>query len=908
MKFYYFNSTHWDREWYQPYQEFRKYLVDAARELLRIFDTEPEFRRFTFDGQTIVLEDITEIRPDWRPKLEELIRSGRLNVGPWYVMPDEFLVSGEAMIRNLQAGRRIAAEYGARAWPVGYACDIFGHIAQLPQIFAGFGFEGAVVWRGTRGEDGGHFVLWESPDGTRLKTLNLSRWSGYSDFTLNVRGMLPVPLDEAAFKEKFRKFVEEDTENWGDVFVLSDAFDHATPFGETEKMFRCIRELYPEAEIIHTDYTELFDREFGAEMLPVIVGEQIYPADGIRNGGGQISSTLSSRCDLKRANDLCQNELELSVEPEMAIRTAAGDVESLPLLRYTWKHFLQNHAHDSICGCSVDQVHRTMLCRYDEVRNLDRMLDEEFRLIDRARITGKHIYASIRQNFKDDKEREAVAADGCYTLRLFNPLPRPVRRTMELELPFPAHASYPYPKRRGELFGYEFLNCFRLYDAAGNEIQYQLKSVRSNQLRAFYRQDSRRYDIYTVICAPELPPCGWCGIEVRPTDAFMRSFDTLTVTPLSASNGLIRLDVNPDGTFDLTDLRSKRSYRRMNDFRIDREIGDGWNHVRPVGNRRVCGAGNAQVVLTQDGPIRAEFEITRRYDVPRALRCEGTNREAYAGLAESDEIVTLEIVTTISIDRGSEVANCRTVVRNNLCDYRLQLLVPTGISGDYFLSQSFAHLERPAGRTEGKWSESFGEPEMIEKNFDGVLGKRDEKGGIAFLSRGGIHEGGALTDENGSLVITLLRAFGRTVQTNGETEGQVQGDRCFEYALDCFGPESCFTELFSRMQELRAPVSNYMLKTEEIAGRNEESFITVSGGLAFTSLKPAEDGAPGAVILRLVNFERGMRSAAVSTARPVSRAVLCRLDETEVSELGGGEFAVTAKPGEIITLKLEFGQ
>ena len=153
MKFYYFNSTHWDREWYQPYQEFRKYLVDAARELLRIFDTEPEFRRFTFDGQTIVLEDITEIRPDWRPKLEELIRSGRLNVGPWYVMPDEFLVSGEAMIRNLQAGRRIAAEYGARAWPVGYACDIFGHIAQLPQIFAGFGFEGAVVWRGTRGED-----------------------------------------------------------------------------------------------------------------------------------------------------------------------------------------------------------------------------------------------------------------------------------------------------------------------------------------------------------------------------------------------------------------------------------------------------------------------------------------------------------------------------------------------------------------------------------------------------------------------------------------------------------------------------------------------------------------------------------------------------------------------------------
>ena len=109
MKFYYFNSTHWDREWYQPFEEFRKYLIDATRELLKIYDTTPAFRKFTFDGQTVVLEDICEIRPDWRPRLEKLIRAGKLNVGPWYVMPDEFLVSGEAMIRNFLAGRRIAS-------------------------------------------------------------------------------------------------------------------------------------------------------------------------------------------------------------------------------------------------------------------------------------------------------------------------------------------------------------------------------------------------------------------------------------------------------------------------------------------------------------------------------------------------------------------------------------------------------------------------------------------------------------------------------------------------------------------------------------------------------------------------------------------------------------------------------
>ena len=112
MKFYYFNSTHWDREWYQPFQEFRKYLVDTTRVLLEIFERDPDYRRFTFDGQTIVLEDICEIRPDWRPKLEALIRAGKLNVGPWYVMPDEFLVSGEALIRNLLTGKKVAEEFG----------------------------------------------------------------------------------------------------------------------------------------------------------------------------------------------------------------------------------------------------------------------------------------------------------------------------------------------------------------------------------------------------------------------------------------------------------------------------------------------------------------------------------------------------------------------------------------------------------------------------------------------------------------------------------------------------------------------------------------------------------------------------------------------------------------------------
>ena len=112
------------------------------------------------------------MRPGARERIAELVREGRLLIGPWYVLPDEWLVSGEALIRNLRLGSRKAGEFGG-SMTVGYVPDQFGHVGQLPQIFAGFGFEGAVLWRGV-GEDVEETTFfWEAPDGTRLFTVYL---------------------------------------------------------------------------------------------------------------------------------------------------------------------------------------------------------------------------------------------------------------------------------------------------------------------------------------------------------------------------------------------------------------------------------------------------------------------------------------------------------------------------------------------------------------------------------------------------------------------------------------------------------------------------------------------------------------------------------------------------------------
>lgn len=161
------SGTHWDREWYRTFQEFRFRLVDILDELLVVLEREEELV-FLLDGNTLTLEDYLEIRPEKRPELEKYIGQGRLRVGPWYCMPDEFLVSGESLIRNLQAGCAAARQFGGEPVRNGYLCDCFGHTAQMPQILAGFGIRQAVVGRGTNEHTTPAFFRWRAPDRERM--------------------------------------------------------------------------------------------------------------------------------------------------------------------------------------------------------------------------------------------------------------------------------------------------------------------------------------------------------------------------------------------------------------------------------------------------------------------------------------------------------------------------------------------------------------------------------------------------------------------------------------------------------------------------------------------------------------------------------------------------------------------
>ena len=155
--------THWDREWYQTHEQFRYRLVQLMDGLLDLLERDPAFLHFTLDGQTILLDDYFEVRPEARDRVEKLVWSGRLLIGPWYVLPDEWLVSGEALIRNLRLGLDRSEAMGG-SMKIGYVPDQFGHVGQLPQIFASFGMEGAVLWRGVGADINETLFDWEAAD------------------------------------------------------------------------------------------------------------------------------------------------------------------------------------------------------------------------------------------------------------------------------------------------------------------------------------------------------------------------------------------------------------------------------------------------------------------------------------------------------------------------------------------------------------------------------------------------------------------------------------------------------------------------------------------------------------------------------------------------------------------------
>ncbi len=368
-------ETHWDREWYWTFQEFRIRLVRLMDKLLKLLDTDPEYKSFTFDGQTVVLEDYLEIRPQEREHIRKHVKDGRILVGPWYILPDEFLVSGEATVRNLMLGHMISEEFG-RTMKAGYIPDPFGHISQLPQIMAGFGLPGVLFARGMGNEvdDMNSEFWWEAPDGTKVLGVHLA--NSYDNLTFFGRGHWnrkpEIDLDSAVeeVKEQIATLSKKASTRY---LLLNNGSDHTEPEVRLAEIIKYVNEHLDDAEVVHSTYEDLIEKILSANP-------KLKSYRGEFHSGKTMPLLLgvfSARMYIKQANERTQTLLEKWAEPASALAWLNGGKYENQILWEAWKLLIKNHPHDSICGCSIDQVHREMMPRFEQSQQIGEVMTRE---------------------------------------------------------------------------------------------------------------------------------------------------------------------------------------------------------------------------------------------------------------------------------------------------------------------------------------------------------------------------------------------------------------------------------------------------------------------------------------------------------------------------------------------------
>lgn len=369
--------THWDREWYHPAIRFRARLVALVDALLA--RDEALARPFLLDGQAVVLADYLEVRPDAAPRLRAALERGAIEAGPWFVLADNLIPSGEALVRNLAAGARWMSRVGGRAPQVAYCPDTFGHPAALPMIAAGFGFSAAVVWRGFGGA--GHpradTFAWSAPDGSTICAFHLPP-DGY-EFGSG------LPNETSAMRERWAhvKAVLSARSHTG-ISALTVGADHHAPPPDVDARVASLGTVANASSTHALSVQRTSLSAFGAALaaldaraLPHVYGE-------LRDSYGYtwtLQGTFATRAHQKRANARLERRLIWECEPLAALAWLHGDASSrevspagvisqaqLPaLLNHAWETLLRTHPHDTLCGCSIDAVADAMTMRQRDV-------------------------------------------------------------------------------------------------------------------------------------------------------------------------------------------------------------------------------------------------------------------------------------------------------------------------------------------------------------------------------------------------------------------------------------------------------------------------------------------------------------------------------------------------------------
>ncbi|HNS01353.1 MAG TPA: glycoside hydrolase family 38 C-terminal domain-containing protein [Anaerolineae bacterium] len=868
--------NHWDREWIFTARYANRWLLPFFDNLLARLAEQPDYR-FVLDGQTLIIEDyLAQLAPEKAAQRERDIRrfarSGQLLLGPAYLQPDWSLVSGESLVRNLLIGDRVARRYGA-PMKAAWLLDNFGQVAQAPQILAGFGIEGAFVWRGIEmpPEQLRTEFWWQAPDGTRV--LGVYLLDSYRNAMVLSMTREIAQQRILAHTGTLQRFATTPNvllmNGYEQVPQPDDVLPIIAQFNQQHgPAMRAVQSTPPDylaaVQAYQPDLPVLTGYFYSGRYAPILKG--VY----------------SSRSYLNQQNNECQRELERWAEKFSTFAWAYGSDYPTERMLKAWKTLLLNHTHDDLCGCCIDPIARDMVERFAEV---DRS----------ARIMSGESLQAIAQSV------DTTQAPGPGIV-IFNPSSRVRSEVVGIGIEVP-----------------ESWESFSLVDGQGQPLPYQVQNSIGS-----------RTELY--LWAADVPSVGYRIFYLTPQASPAAPAASPVVTASAADqrmeNQHLAVAIEADGALTVHDKARGRVYAGLGYFEDGGDCGDTYDYSYPAEDQVILSrGGEARVTLEVAGPLLARFRIETELVLPASLAADRQSR--------SPERRVLPIISFVELAAHSRHVEVRTTISNTVKDHRLRVLFPSGVQtevahvgmpfdvAEFPVEESGNNGELPPQLAGLMLAGRYIAP-VNTHPFQDFVSLVDAQAGLTVFSRG-LNEFQVLPEQGNAIALTMLRSVGWLARSDLLTrigdvgphiftpEAQGLGEQTFEYGIYPHGPDLWAAN--PHYESDRHALKFRAVRTDAHPGRlpGELSFLSwivqvPAYAFKLTALKhsEAEDG----LIVRLYNACDQEARGQLRLGGLVVKAWRANLNEEPLAELPvqDGNIPVVAKPKEIVTLKVKLSR
>lgn len=920
------SNSHLDREHRHAFQETRIMLVNMIDDLIRIMENDPEYKYFTLDGQAIILHDYLEVKPQRKEKLKKLIQDGRILIGPWYSLVDCYSVIPESIIRNLLIGYRVCGEF-SKPMKVGYSIFSFGQIAQLPQIYAGFGINDIMFYKSASREiiPQSEFI-WTAPDGSEAFATRLgkeARWNFYFDFDIPVilGGNAKKPGWQSKFTDAVRlchmndeKFVKQySTELQPDirvredlieesvntvlellnesasqnVFLAFEGTDFTSPLKEIPAAIESANRIMEgKMELIHSnplEYIKEVKEDVDLNSLVRYQGEMRFgPVNKVH------CETMGTNSEIKQAMFHAENTIINYAEPLSSFLGINGGRYEKELFDLAWRYLLASQAHDSVHGSGNPKIKTDNLNRLEQVQEI---ADS----ITRRAIEG---LAGLIDMSGYEKEEIIIA--------VFNTTPYARSEIMKITVDLPVE---------------ELVEDYWLEELDGERTEfYQLARYNFNlaMVHRSYRPKSVYSDrVELMVNVKDIPSMGYKLLKLKrvkgsngtSTNPFPPGY--FPYNPIGKSgnvldNGLIRVTIGNNGSINVYDYATKKCYSGLNCFTDTGSSGDFWVHREPCYNRIITSKGGAaQIELIQNSGLSATCRIVMKMDIPEDLTEDKMSRSLHT--------INTEIVSKVTVSKGSKRIDFKTSLDNKCKNHMFIVSFPIGIEAEYAYWEAPFEIRR---RNVDKFTDNYGKKgeELERQAMQGFIDISDGKDGVALFTKG-LREVGTVNDHGAEINLTLFRAASGTFPIHNDLligfekeTSQCLGEQTFEYSVfihtGCIAAGNVIEE--SRKYAI-PPVSAQIGTGEGGVLKGSASFMSFKdNSLVLCAVKLAEDGE--GIIVRVNNPTENHAHSEMSFMNEINEAYLTDMKEERQLILAarGNTLSIEVGPYKINTYYLKF--